>query len=187
MSSVSEIESTTKQKMEKTISDLQHGLQSVRTGRANISLLDGIRVDYYGTPTPLREVGQLHAPEAALLTVQPWDVSIIGAIEKAIRAAELGLNPQNDGKIIRLPIPPLTQDRRKEFVKKVHDIGEQHRVSVRNVRRDANDALKKLLKDKAISEDDEKRSLDQIQKMTESYTKKVDEAVNKKEKELMEV
>lgn len=173
--------------MEKTLTDLQHSLQSLRTGRANISLLDGIRVDYYGTPTPLREVGQLHAPEPALLTVQPWDTSLVGPIEKAIRSAELGLNPQNDGKIIRIPIPPLTTERRKEFVKKLHDMAEQHRVGLRNIRRDANDSLKKLLKDKAISEDDERRALEVVQKMTDSFIKQLDEQANKKEKEIMEL
>jgi ribosome recycling factor len=187
MSTVKEIESSAKVKMEKALSDLTHAMQSLRTGRANISLLDPVRVDYYGTPTPLRDVAALHAPEPGLLTVQPWDNSLIGSIEKAIRNAELGLNPTNDGKLIRVPIPALTTDRRKEFVKKLHEIAEQHRVSLRSIRRDANDHVKKLMKDKSISEDDERRALDEIQKMTDLYIKKVDEASAKKEKEIMEI
>lgn len=187
MTTVKEVEASAKQRMEKAISDLQHALSHLRAGRANIGLLDGIKVDYYGTPTPLREVGALNAPEPNLLTVQPWDGSIISAIEKAIRSSELGLNPSNDGKLIRIPLPAMTEERRKEFVKKVHDVTEQHRVSLRNVRREANDSLKKLMKDKAISEDDERRGLDEVQKMTDGYIKKADEVSAKKEKEIMEV
>jgi ribosome recycling factor len=152
-----------------------------------VSLLDPIRVDYYGTPTPLNQLATLHVPEPSLITVQPWDVSQIGAIEKAIRASDLGLNPMNDGKVIRIPIPPLTEERRRELVKHLHAITEEHRVAVRNIRRDANEAIKKLLKDKVISEDEERRALDEIQKLTDTYTQKIDQASKAKEKEILEL
>jgi ribosome recycling factor len=155
---VKEIETSTKQRMEKVLSDLQHAMASIRTGRASISLLDGIKVDYYGTLTPLNQLSTLHVPEPSMITAQPWDVSQIGVIEKAIRASDLGLNPNNDGKIIRIPIPPLTEERRKDLVKHLHTITEDHRVALRNIRRDANEAVKKLLKDKTISEDEERRA-----------------------------
>ena len=185
--SIKEIEASAKSRMEKAISDLQHGMATIRTGRASISLLDNIRVDYYGTPTPLNQIGNLHVPEPTLITVQPWDVSQIGGIEKAIRASDLGLNPANDGKIIRIPIPPLTEERRKELVKHLHTVAEDHRVAVRNIRRDANEAAKKLLKDKKIAEDEERRGLDEIQKMTNSYMDKLDQAARNKEKEILEI
>ena len=149
--------------------------------------LDQIRVDYYGTPTPLNQVANLHVPEPSLITIQPWDVSLIGAIEKSIRVSDLGLNPANDGKVIRLPIPPLTEERRKELVKKLHGTAEHHRVSVRNVRRDGNEAVKKLLKDKKITEDEDKRAHDEIQKLTDAYMAKVDQAAKTKEKEILEI
>jgi len=173
--------------MEKALSDLQHEMAGIRTGRASVSLLDPIRVDYYGTPTPLNQLATLHVPEPSLITVQPWDVSQIGAIEKAIRASDLGLNPMNDGKVIRIPIPPLTEERRRELVKHLHAITEEHRVAVRNIRRDANEAIKKLLKDKVISEDEERRALDEIQKLTDTYTQKIDQASKAKEKEILEL
>ncbi len=173
--------------MEKSVSDLQHEMASIRTGRASLSLLDHIRVDYYGTPTPLNQVATLHVPEPAMITIQPWDVSQIGPIEKAIRISDLGLNPANDGKIIRLPIPPLTEERRKELVKRLHGVAEHHRVAVRNIRRDANEAVKKLLKDKKITEDEDKRALDEIQKMTGTYMDKIDQAARIKEKEILEI
>ncbi len=173
--------------MEKVLTDLQHALATIRTGRASISLLDPIRVDYYGTPTPLNQVATLHVPEPSLITVQPWDVSQIGAIEKAIRASDLGLNPANDGKLIRVPIPALTQERRKELVKHLHNVAEEHRVSIRNVRRDANESVKKMLKDKLISEDDEKRALDEIQKLTDASMAKADQSAKVKEKEVLEL
>jgi ribosome recycling factor len=185
--SVKDAEGSARQRMEKVVSDLQHALAHIRTGRASISLLDAIRVDYYGTPTPLNQVATLHVPEPSLITLQPWDVSQIGAIEKAIRASDLGLNPSNDGKLIRVPIPALTEERRRELVKHLHGVAEDHRVSVRNVRRDANEALKKLLKDKTISEDDERRALDEVQKMTDGYMQKVDQAAKAKEKEVLEL
>lgn len=184
---VKEVESQSKSRMEKVVADLIHAMSNIRTGRASISLLDSIRVDYYGTPTPLNQVATLHVPEPAMITAQPWDASLIGPIEKAIRSSDLGLNPMNDGKLIRIPIPPLTQDRRKELVKHLHGIAEDHRVAVRNIRRDANDAVKKLLKDKTISEDDERRAHEEIQKMTDGLMKKLDEAAKGKEKEILEL
>jgi ribosome recycling factor len=185
--SIKEIEASSKSRMEKAMGDFQHAVATIRTGRASISLLDNIRVDYYGTPTPLNQIGNLHVPEPTLITVQPWDVSQIGAIEKAIRASDLGLNPANDGKIIRIPIPPLTEERRKELVKRLHAVAEDHRVAIRNIRRDANEAAKKLLKDKKIAEDEERRGLDEIQKMTNGYMDKLDQSARNKEKEILEI
>jgi ribosome recycling factor len=185
--SVKEVEGGTKIRMDKVLADLQHALAGIRTGRASISLLEPIRADYYGTPTPLNQVATLHVPEPSLITLQPWDTSQIAAIEKAIRSSDLGLNPSNDGKLIRVPIPALTQDRRKELVKHLHNVAEDHRVGMRNIRRDANESLKKLLKDKLISEDDEKRALDDVQKLTDGYMAKIDQAAKAKEKEVLEL
>jgi ribosome recycling factor len=185
--SVKEVDANLKSRMEKALADLQHDMSSIRTGRASLGILDHIRVDYYGTPTPLNQLANLHVPEPALITIQPWDVSQIGHIEKSIRASDLGLNPANDGKIIRLPIPPLTEERRKELVKKLHAAAEHHRVSVRNIRRDGNESIKKLLKDKKITEDDEKRALEETQKITDAYMQKIDMASKSKEKEIMEI
>ena len=185
--SVKDIETNLEARMDKALSDLQHEMASIRTGRASVSILDQIRVDYYGTPTPLNQVANLHVPEPSLITIQPWDVSLIGAIEKSIRVSDLGLNPANDGKLIRLPIPPLTEERRKELVKKLHGTAEHHRVAVRNVRRDGNEAVKKLLKDKKITEDEDKRAHDEIQKLTDAYMAKVDQAAKTKEKEILEI
>lgn len=182
-----EVEAQMKVRMEKAIGDLLHEMAAIRTGRATLGLLDHIRVDYYGTPTPLNQVANLHVPEPSLITIQPWDVSQIGPIEKAIRSSDLGLNPANDGKIVRLPIPPLTEERRKDLVKKLHGVAEHHRVSVRNIRRDGNENVKKLLKDKKIAEDDEKRALDEIQKLTDSYMGKIDVAAKTKEKDILEI
>src|SRR5438067_11730722 len=184
---VKEIEANARTRMEKAVGDLLHDMASIRTGRASIGILDNIRVDYYGTPTPLNQLGNLHVPEPSMITVQPWDVSQIGAIEKAIRAGNLGLNPANDGKLIRIPIPPLTEERRKELVKQLHGIAEDHRVAVRNIRRDGNESVKKLLKDKTITEDDERRAHDEVQKMTDSYMQKLDQAASSKEKEIVEI
>jgi ribosome recycling factor len=184
---VKEIESNAKTRMEKVLSDLQHDMAGVRTGRASVTLLDSVRADYYGTPTPLNQMATLHVPEPTLITLQPWDVSLIGAIEKAIRAGDLGLNPSNDGKLIRVPIPPLTEERRKELAKKLHHIAEDHRVAMRNIRRDANENVKKLVKDKTISEDDDRRAHDEIQKLTDGHIQKLDQAVKVKEKEVMEL
>jgi ribosome recycling factor len=185
--SVKDVENHLKSRMEKAVSDLQHEMASIRTGRASLSILDHIRVDYYGTPTPLNQIANLHVPEPSLITIQPWDVSQIGPIEKAIRASDLGLNPANDGKLIRLPIPPLTEERRKELVKRLHHVAEDHRVAVRNIRRDGNEAVKKLLKDKKISEDEDKRAHDEIQKMTDGHMQKLDAAAKIKEKEILEI
>lgn len=185
--SIKEVEAQSKTRMEKVLGDLQHEMSTLRTGRASVNLLDGVKVDYYGTPTPLNQVGTLHVPEAALITVQPWDMSLIGAIEKSIRSADLGLNPANDGKVIRIPIPPLTEERRKELVKRLHHMAEDHRVSMRNIRRDANEGVKKLLKDKLISEDDERRALDEVQKLTDANIAKLDQVAKGKEKEILEI
>jgi ribosome recycling factor len=185
--SVKDVEAQAKTRMEKAITDFQHAIAGIRTGRASVSIFDSLRVDYYGTPTPLNQVANLHVPEPSLITIQPWDVSQIGVIEKAIRSSDLGLNPANDGKIIRVPIPPLTEERRKEIVKRLHHVAEEHRVSLRNIRRDANEHLKKLLKDKAISEDDERKALDDVQKSTDAHIAKVDATSRAKEKEILEL
>ncbi len=173
--------------MDKVLSDLQHAIAGIRTGRASVAVFDGLKVDYYGTPTPINQLANLHVPEPTLITIQPWDVSQIGAIEKAIRSSDLGLNPANDGKLIRVPIPALTEERRKEIVKRLHHVVEDHRVAARNIRRDANEHLKKLLKDKLISEDDERKSLDDIQKMTDAHIAKLDETAKAKEKDILNV
>jgi len=174
-------------RMEGAIEDFRRKLASVRTGRAAVSLLDTVMVDYYGTATPLNQIASVHAPEPQMLTVQPWDQTQIGAVEKAIRAADLGLNPSNDGKLVRIPIPALTEERRKQLAKQVHDIAEDHRTAIRNVRRDANDRLKKLLKDKTISEDAERDALDEIQKLTNNHIGKIDELSKTKEQEILSV
>jgi ribosome recycling factor len=185
--SIKDVETSLKARMDKALSDLQHEMAAIRTGRASLGLLDHIRVDYYGTPTPLNQIANLHVPEPSLITIQPWDVSQIGPIERAIRTSDLGLNPANDGKMIRLPIPPLTEERRKDLVKKLHGAAENHRVAVRNIRRDGNEAVKKLLKDKKITEDEEKRAHEEIQKLTDAYMGKIDQASKTKEKEILEI
>ncbi len=177
----------TRPRMEGAIDDFRRKLASVRTGRAAVSILDTVMVDYYGTPTPLNQMASVHAPEPQLLTVQPWDQTQLGAVEKAIRAADLGLNPSNDGKLVRIPIPPLTEERRKQLAKQVHDVAEEHRTAIRNVRRDANDRLKKMLKDKLISEDAERDALAEVQKLTDNYIHKIDELSKGKEQEIMSV
>ena len=184
---VKDIENSARQRMEKALTDLQHAMATIRTGRANVHLLDNVRVDYYGTPTPINQVGNLHVPEPGMITIQPWDVSQIGPIEKAIRTADLGVNPSNDGKLIRIPIPPLTEDRRKDLAKKLSGIAEDHRVAIRNVRRDSNDHVKKLAKDKKINEDEDRRAHDELQKLTDGYMAKLDQAARAKEKELLEL
>ena len=177
----------TKPRMDGAVEDLRRKLGTVRTGRAAVSVLDPVVVDYYGTPTPLNQMASIHVPEPQMITVQPWDQTQMGAIEKAIRAADLGLNPSNDGKLVRVPIPPLTEERRKQLAKQVHELAEEHRTAVRNVRRDANERLKKMLKDKTISEDAERDALDEVQKMTNTYIGKIDELAKSKEQELMNV
>src|ERR1700726_2153674 len=176
-----------KTRMDKAVEDFRKAMAGVRTGRANVHMLDNVSVDYYGSQMPLNQVAQVHAPEAQLITVQPFDPSSLGAIEKAIRSAELGLNPMNDGKLIRVPVPALTQERRQEMVKHLHRALEEHRTAVRNIRRDGNDAIKKALKDKKITEDDEKRSLDEIQKLSDGEIKKMEEMSKGKEKEVLEL
>ena len=184
---IKEIINDTRRRMDSAVEDSRKKLASVRTGRATISLLDGVQVEYYGTQMPLNQVATIHAPEPTMLTVQPFDPTQLGSIEKAIRASELGLNPSNDGKLIRVPIPPLTEERRRQMVKVVHEIAEEHRTAVRNIRRDANDQLKKMLKDKTISEDSEKDALDQVQKLTDQHIARINEVSENKEKEVMTV
>jgi ribosome recycling factor len=184
---VKEISKETKSRMEKVIEDFRHKLATVRTGRASTSLLDNISVEYYGSPMPLNQVATVHAPEASLLTVQPFDPSLINEIEKALRTSELNVNPSNDGKLIRIPIPPLTEERRKQMVKVVHEMAEDHKTALRNIRRDSNDKLKKALKDKEISEDEERGGLDEVQKLTDQHVAKIADLAKHKEDEIMKV
>ena len=177
----------TRPRMETVIEDFRRKLATIRTGRAAVSLLDSIMVDYYGTPTPLNQMASVHAPEPQLLTVQPWDQSQVATIEKAIRSSDLGLNPSNDGKLVRIPVPALTEERRKQLAKQIHEIAEDHRTATRNVRRDANERLKKMLKDKLISEDLERDGLDEVQKLTNSYISRIDELTTSKEREILSV
>jgi ribosome recycling factor len=176
-----------KQRMHTSLETVRRELSTMRTGRASLAMLDGIRVDYYGTPTPLNQVGNLSTPDPTLITVQPWDASLLPAIEKAIRTSDLDLNPQNDGKLIRIPIPSLTEERRKGLVKNAHKHAEEGRVAVRNVRRDVNDHLKKLLKDHEVSEDDEKQAMAEVQKMTDQSIEQINDLLKKKETEIMAV
>lgn len=185
--SVNDVTNDTKPKMEAVIEDFKRKLANVRTGRATVGLLDAVSVDYYGTPTPLNQMASVAVPEPQMITVQPWDISQVGAVEKAIIAANLGMNPSNDGKIIRLPVPPLNEERRKQLAKQVSEIAEDHRVAVRNIRHASNDALKKMLKDKVVSEDDERGGLDEVQKFTNTYIGKIDELAKNKEHEIMSV
>ena len=174
-------------RMEKSLQDLRSELAGIRTGRATIGLLDHVRVDYYGTPTPVNQLATLSVPEPNMLLVQPWDVSQIAAVEQALRASDLGVNPVNDGKLLRVPIPPLTEERRKEMVKRLHRVLEDHRVAVRNIRRDANEHIKRLLKEKKIGEDEERRAHEEVQKMTDEHIKKVDDLGTVKEKDIRHV
>lgn len=185
--SVQDVIKETGPKMEAVVEDFKRKLGNVRTGRATVGLLDTVSVDYYGTPTPLNQMASVAVPEPQLITVQPWDMSQLGAVEKAITAANLGLNPSNDGKVIRLPVPPLNEERRKQLAKQVHEIAEEHRIAIRNVRHSSNDSLKKMLKDKAISEDEERGGLDDVQKLTNQYIGKLDELAKNKETEIMSV
>jgi ribosome recycling factor len=177
----------TRPRMEGAVDDFRRKLAAIRTGRAAVSILDNVMVDYYGTMTPLNQMASVHAPEPQMLTVQPWDQTQLGAVEKAIRSADLGLNPSNDGKLVRIPIPPLTEERRKQLAKQVHDVAEEHRTAIRNVRRDANDRLKRMLKDKTISEDAERDALLEIQKLTDSHITRIDELSKSKEQEILSV
>lgn len=176
-----------KGRMEKAVDDFRNNLASTRTGRASVHMVDTIKVPYYGSEMPLNQIAQIHAADAQMITVQPFDPSAMADIEKALRSSEQGFNPQNDGKIIRIPVPPLTEERRKEMVKHLHKVLEDHRTAVRNIRRDGNDAVKKATKDKAISEDEEKKSLDEIQKLTDEEIKKMEEMCKNKEKEVLQV
>jgi ribosome recycling factor len=176
-----------KTRMEKAVEDFRKEMASTRTGRASVHMLDGVMVEAYGSQMPLNQLANVSAPEPQLITVQPWDVSQIGAIEKAIRSGDLGLNPMNDGKLVRVPVPALTEDRRKEMVKHLHKILEEHRTAIRNIRRDGNDLIKKALKDKKITEDEERGALDQIQKLTDDEIKKMEEMAKGKEKEVMSI
>ena len=182
-----EIVKETGPKMDHVVEDFKRKIANIRTGRATVGLLDAIVVDYYGTPTPLNQMASIAVPEPQMMTVQPWDASAMAAIEKAITAANLGFNPSNDGKIIRLAVPALNEERRKQFAKQVHEIAEEHRIAIRNVRHHSNDALKKLLKDKAISEDEERGCLEDVQKHTNTYIAKIDELSKNKEAEIMSV
>ena len=182
---INETTANSKTRMTKALEDLRQGLATLRTGRASVGIFDHIRVDYYGVPTPLNQVATLGAPEPNLVTVQPWDPTLLSVLEKAIRSSDLGLNPMNDGKVLRVPIPPLTEERRKDLVKHVHKVLENHRTAVRNIRRDANEELKRMLKDKKISEDDERRGLETIQKLTDEFMKKLEEQGKSKESEIL--
>ncbi|PYQ50588.1 MAG: ribosome recycling factor [Acidobacteria bacterium] len=176
-----------KQKMNVSVETVRKELAGMRTGRASLAMLDNIRVDYYGTPTPLNQVGNLSTPDPTLIQVQPWDAKLLPVIEKAIRTSDLDLNPQNDGKIIRIPIPQLTEERRKGLVKNAHKHAEEGRVAVRNVRRDVNDHLKRMLKGHEVSEDDEKQAMAEVQKMTDQHIEQINEILKKKESEIMAV
>jgi ribosome recycling factor len=182
-----ELVADARQRMSATVETVRRELSTMRTGRASLSMLDGIRVDYYGTPTPLNQVGSLATPDPTLITVQPWEPSLLPVIEKAIRSSDLDLNPQNDGKIIRIPIPSLNEERRKTLVKHAHRHAEEGRVAIRNVRRDANDHLKRLLKDHKVSEDDEKHAIAEVQKLTDQHAEQINDILKKKEAEIMEV
>ena len=183
---IDDIYQETKESMGKSIEALKRELKRIRTGRASLSILDGIKVDYYGTATLLNQMATLAVPESRLITIQPWDVSVISDIEKAILKSDLGLTPANDGKILRISIPPLTEERRKELVKVVHKMCEEHKVSVRNIRRDSNELLKSLKKDGDISEDEAFKAQDEIQKITDEHVKLIDECYTNKEKEILE-
>ena len=184
---IKDVVNDARRRMDSAVEDARKKLATVRTGRASVSILDSVTVEYYGTEMPLNQLATIHAPEPTLLTVQPFDPTALGGIEKAIRASDLGLNPSNDGKLIRVPVPPLTEERRKQMAKVVHDIAEEHRTAVRNVRRDSNDHVKKMLKEKKVSEDAEKEGLDQIQKLTDQHIAKINEVSEHKEKEIMTV
>jgi ribosome recycling factor len=179
--------SSSEDRMKKTVSSLKDGFASLRTGRASAALFDKIKVDYYGEKSPLNQVANISIPEARLIVIQPWDKALIGEIEKAIRSSDLSLNPSNDGKVIRISVPPLTEERRKELVKLAKNQVEQSRVAVRNIRRDGNDELKKLLKDGDITEDEESKYTEELQKVTDSYITKINQVFEEKEKEILEV
>lgn len=182
-----ELSADLKRRMDQAVSGFQSNLASTRTGRASAHMLDQVKVDYYGTPTPINQIAQVSTPEAQLIKIEPWDPSIVKEIEKALQASDLGFNPQVDGKLIRLPIPPMTEDRRRDVVKHLNKVLEEHRTAIRNVRRDGNDVLKKLAKEKKISEDEEKRALEEVQKMTDEEIRRMEELSRRKEAEVMQV
>jgi ribosome recycling factor len=182
-----ELHGDLKRRMDKAVTDFQTHLVSLRTGRANVQLLDQVRVDYYGTPTPLTQIAQVTTPEANLILVQPWDASLLKEIEKALRAPEHGFNPNSDGRILRVPIPPMTEERRRDVVKQLNKELEDHRTALRNVRRDGNDQLKKLAKDKKIGEDEEKRAQDEVQGMLNDEIRRMEEAAKRKEADIMQI
>jgi len=185
--SVQDVTKETGPKMDAVVEDFKRKLGNIRTGRATVGLLDAVHVDYYGVPTPLAQMASVAVPEPQMITVSPWDATQMAAIEKAIIAANLGLNPSNDGKIIRLTVPALNEERRRQFAKQAHEIAEEHRVAVRNIRHHSNDLIKKQLKDKEISEDEERGGLDDVQKLTNTYIAKIDELAKNKEHEIMNV
>jgi ribosome recycling factor len=174
-------------RMEKAVDDFRKELATIRTGRANATLLDNVRVDYHGTPMPVNQLGSMTVPDPTMIVISPWDPSAVALIDKAIRTADLGLNPTNDGKVVRVPIPALTEDRRKDLVKQLHKVLENHRTAVRNIRRDLKEAIEKLEKEKKISEDEKKRSLDELEKLSHSETKKIEDLSAAKEKEVMQI
>ena len=176
-----------KTRMEKAVDDFRKDLATLRTGRANASLLDSVRVDYHGTPMPVNQLGTVTTPDATMIVISPWDPSAVPLIDKAIRTSDLGLNPTNDGKVVRVPIPALTEDRRKDIVKQLHKVLENHRTAIRNIRRDLKEAIEKLEKDKKISEDEKKRALDELEKLSHAETKKIEDLSAAKEKEIMSI
>lgn len=176
-----------KTRMEKAVDDFRKELATIRTGRANATLLDNVRVDYHGTPMPVNQLGTMTVPDPTMIVIAPWDPSAVALIDKAIRTADLGLNPTNDGKVVRVPIPALTEERRKDLVKQLHKVLENHRTAVRNIRRDLKEAIEKLEKEKKISEDDKKRSLDELEKLSHAETKKIEDLSAAKEKEVMQI
>jgi ribosome recycling factor len=182
-----ELNTDLRRRMDGAVATFQASLAATRTGRANVHMLDQVKVDYYGTPTPISQLAQVSTPEAQLIVISPWDPSVIKDMEKALSGADLGLNPQSDGKVLRVPIPPMTEDRRRDVCKHINKVLEEHRTAVRNVRRDGNDALKKLAKEKKLSEDEEKRSLEEVQKMTDEEIRRMEELSSKKEAEVMQV
>jgi ribosome recycling factor len=182
-----DLSSDLKRRMDQAVATFQANLASTRTGRASVHMLDQVKVDYYGTPTPISQLAQVSTPEAQLILISPWDPTVLKEIEKALRTSDLGFNPQTDGKVIRVPVPPMTEDRRRDVVKHLNKVLEEHRTAIRNVRRDGNDVLKKLAKDKKISEDEEKRALEEVQKMTDEEIRRMEELSRKKEIEVMQV
>ena len=181
------IQADLKRRMDKAVTDFQTHLVSLRTGRASVQLLDQVRVDYYGTPTPLTQIAQVTTPEASMIVVQPWEINMLKEIEKALRAPEHGFNPSNDGKVIRVPIPPMTEERRRSVVKQLNQELEDHKTALRNVRRDGNDTLKKMVKDKELSQDEEKRAQDEVQGMLNDEIRRLEEAARKKEVDIMQI